>query len=129
MGLDHMEKTKTRLTICGVDYVLLSSKDEAFMQELGDELNENMTRLLQSNGRISATQAAVLCALEAMADARDAHATAENLRARIQDYLEDAAQMKKQAELSRHEAEQLQREIVELKRTRGERPNPRENRR
>ena len=66
-----------------------------------------------------ATQAAVLCALGAMDEAREAQTTAENLRARIQDYLEDAAQMKKEAELSRHEAERLQREVSELKRWKG----------
>ena len=114
--MDHMEKNKVRLTICGVEYVLLSAKDEDFMQALGAQLHNDMTQLVQSNGRISATQAAVLCALEAMADACEAHTTAENLRARIQDYLEDAAQMKKEAEIARYEAEQLQREIEQLKR-------------
>ena len=114
--MDHTEKTKTRLTICGVDYVLLGQKDEAYMQALGEQLNENMTRLLQSNGRVSATQAAVLCALEAMSEAHEAYATAENLRTRIQDYLEDAAQMKKEAEAARHEAELAQRELAQLKR-------------
>ena len=112
--MEHIDKTK--VTICGVDYVLRSARDAAYTQTLGAELNENMTRLVQSNGRISATQAAVLCALEAMAEARDATATAENLRARIQDYLEDAAQMKREAELARAEAEQLLREMAQLKR-------------
>ena len=110
------EKTRVHLNICGVDYALLSARDANYIQALGAELNDNMTKLVQSNGRISATQAAVLCALEAMADACDAHATAENLRARIQDYLEDAAQMKREAELARAEAEQLLREMAQLKR-------------
>jgi succinate dehydrogenase/fumarate reductase flavoprotein subunit len=46
-----------------------------------------------------------------MAEARDAHAAAENLRERIQDYLDDAAQAKR-------EAERLQAELAELKRRR-----------
>ncbi|MDR0530447.1 MAG: cell division protein ZapA [Oscillospiraceae bacterium] len=111
-----MEKNRVRLTICGVDYVLLSERSAAYMQELGNELNGHMLQLLKENGRVSATQAAVLCALEAMDAARESQAAAENLRARIQDYLEDAAQLKKEAELSRHEAELLHREIAELKR-------------
>lgn len=114
--MDNTEKIKTNITICGVEYVLLSDKDEAYMQTLGAQLHEGMTRLLQSNGRISATQAAVLCALEAMSNARDAHTTAENLRERIQDYLEDAAQMKKQAEFSHARAEGLQKEVERLER-------------
>ena len=116
--MEHIEKMKVHLNICGVDYVLLSEREPADIQALGAELNKNMIRLVQSNGRISATQAAVLCALEAMADARDAQSTAENLRARIQDYLEDAAQMKREAELARAEAEQLLRELTQLRRKR-----------
>jgi len=114
--VEKSEKRRVCLTICGVDYVLLSGKDDEYMHALGAQLHESMTRLLRDNGRISATQAAVLCALEAMDEAREAQTTAENLRTRIQDYLEDAAQMKKEAELSRHEAERLHREIGELKR-------------
>ena len=114
--MERLEKQRVVLNICGVDYVLLCDKDEEYIRALGTELHDAMTRLLRGNGRVSATQAAVLCALEAMDDAREAHTTSENLRARIQDYLEDAAQMKKEAELSRHEAETLHREIAELKR-------------
>jgi cell division protein ZapA len=110
------ERTKVRLTICGLDYVLLSEKQEEYIQALGEQLNDHIVRLLKENGRISATQAAVLCALEAMDEAHEAQVTSENLRSRIQDYLEDASQMKKESELSRHEAELLHREIAELKR-------------
>ena len=115
-SVENTEKRRVSMTICGVDYVLLCDKDEGYMRALGAELHDAMTRMLRENGRASATQAAVLCALEAMNEAREAQTTAENLRARIQDYLEDAAQMKKEAELSRHEAELLQRENNELKR-------------
>jgi cell division protein ZapA len=109
------EKTRVRLHICGLEYVLLSAKDEEYMQKLGEILNENMAGLLQSNGRISATQAAVLCALEAMAEARDAQLTAENLRARIQDYLEDAARAKREAEMARQELETLSKQMAVMK--------------
>jgi cell division protein ZapA (FtsZ GTPase activity inhibitor) len=114
-GVENTEKRRVSLTICGVDYVLLCEKDEEYMRALGANLHEAMTRMLRENGRVSATQAAVLCALQSMDEARESQTSAENLRARIQDYLEDAAQMKKEAEFSRHEAERLHREIAELK--------------
>ena len=117
--MENTEKRRMRLTICGVDYVLLCGKDEEYMAALGAQLQDDIIRTMRENGRISATQAAVLCALQAMDEAREAQTTAENLRARIQDYLEDAAQMKKEAELSRHEAEQLHRENAELKKWKG----------
>ncbi|MDR2753934.1 MAG: cell division protein ZapA [Oscillospiraceae bacterium] len=115
--MEHQDKQRQRLrlVIGGVDYVLLSEKSEDYMQGLGATLNEKITQLMRANGRISATQAAVLCALEAMDDAHAAQETADNLRTRIQEYLEDAARMKKEAALSRHEAELLHREVTELK--------------
>jgi cell division protein ZapA (FtsZ GTPase activity inhibitor) len=112
------EKQKVSLTICGVSYVLLSQRDEAYMRALGAQLGEKMSALTKGNGRVSATQAAVLCALQAMDETQEAIGAAENLRGRIQEYLEDAAQMKREAELARHEAEQLRREVAELKRGR-----------
>jgi cell division protein ZapA (FtsZ GTPase activity inhibitor) len=90
------ERRKIGLSICGVNYVLLSERDEAYMRELGAQLEEKMKSLTRGSGSISATQAAVLCALLAMDETREAVIAAENLRARIQDYLEDAAQMKKE---------------------------------
>jgi len=117
--VENTEKRRVCLTICGVDYVLLCDKDDEYMRALGAELNDTMARTLRENGRVSATQAAVLCALRYMDEAREAQTSAENLRTRIQEYLEDAARLKREAEHWRHEAEQLQREAAELKRGKG----------
>ncbi|MDR2524591.1 MAG: cell division protein ZapA [Oscillospiraceae bacterium] len=111
-----MEKNRVCITVCGVDHVILSEKPAEYMQQLGAALHEQMQGLLRANGRMSVTQAAVLSALSFMDAAKEAETTAENLRSRIQDYLEDAARMKKEAELARHEAERLHRELAELKR-------------
>ncbi len=113
-----MDKTRVCLTVCGVDHVILSDKPQEYIEQLGEQLNEEMLRLLRANGRMSVTQAAVVSALSYMDAARAAEVTAENLRSRIQDYLEDAARMKKEAELARHEAERLHRELSDLKRRR-----------
>ena len=114
-----MEKTRVYLTVCGVDHVILSDKPREYIEQLGAQLNEEMLRLLRANGRMSVTQAAVVSALSYMDAAREAETTSENLRSRIQDYLEDAARMKKEAELARHEAERLHRELTEIKRRKG----------
>ncbi|MDR1464015.1 MAG: cell division protein ZapA [Oscillospiraceae bacterium] len=113
-----MEKNRIQITICGVEYVLVSENEEPYVASLAAELENKMRALLQEQGRMSATQAAVLCALNAMDEARQALVTAEGLRAGIQDYLEDAARLKKEAELSRHEAERLHKELMDLKRKR-----------
>ena len=111
-----MEKSKVRLTICGVDLVIMSEKPQAYIEELGTELNGTMSGMLKNSGRISATQAALLCALDAMDAAREANITSEKLRASMQDYLTDSSRLRIEAEHSRNEAEKMHRELVELRR-------------
>jgi len=103
------DQTTVRLSICGLDYMLLTQKDERYMQALGQQLQANMNQMMQQNARLSATQAAVLCALRAMDEAFDAQTDAENLRERIGEYLDDATQARREAAL-------LEGEIAELKR-------------
>ncbi|MCL2195230.1 MAG: cell division protein ZapA [Oscillospiraceae bacterium] len=103
------DQTTVRLSICGLDYILLTQKDESYMQALGQQLQVTMNQMMQHNTRLSATQAAVLCALRAMDEAFDAQTDAENLRERIGEYLDDATQ-------ARREAAMLQSEITDLKR-------------
>ncbi|MCL2446272.1 MAG: cell division protein ZapA [Oscillospiraceae bacterium] len=103
------DQTTVRLSICGLDYMLLTAKDEGYMQALGQQLQATMNQMMQHNSRLSATQAAVLCALRAMDEAFDAQTDAENLRERIGEYLDDATQ-------ARREATMLQSEIADLKR-------------
>jgi len=103
------DQTTVRLSICGLDYVLRTAKDEGYIQALGQQLQTNMTLMMQQNTRLSAVQAAVLCALHAMDEAFDAQTDAENLRERIGEYLDDATQARREAAL-------LQSEIADLKR-------------
>jgi hypothetical protein len=74
-----------------------------------------MEQIMRSNTRISATQAAVLCALEALEQADVAQKSMEELRRKLRLALEDSAKLNQDAELSRRECEQLRREISTLR--------------
>ena len=110
-----MDKNKVRLSICGVDYFITTDDDGKYIQTLGDELDLRMNKLMRENSRISITQAAVLAALEYSDFAKKAELSAENLRSQIQEYLEDAARAKTNAEVSRREAERLGKELSTLR--------------
>ena len=86
-----MEKNKVKLTICGAEYIIGSDEDSKYMIELGDEVDEKISTILKQNPRISVTQAAVLAALEFADSEKKAVVSAENLRSKIQEYLEDSA--------------------------------------
>ncbi len=110
-----MDKIKVRLSICGVDYFITTDDDSKYIQTLGDELDLRMNKLMRENSRISITQAAVLAALEYSDNAKKAELSADNLRSQIQEYLEDAARAKTNAEVSRREAERLGKELSTLR--------------
>jgi len=110
-----MEKNKVKLSICGVDYFITTDDDGKYIQTLGDELDLKMNRLMRENSRISITQAAVMAALQYADVAKKDEQSAENLRSQIQEYLEDAARAKTNAEVSRREAERLGKELSTLR--------------
>ncbi|HOU09944.1 MAG TPA: cell division protein ZapA [Clostridiales bacterium] len=107
-----MDKSKVKLSICGEDYLITTDDDVKYVQSLGDELDMRLTRIMRENSRLSVTQAAVLAALEYLDSAKKAEQSAENLRSQIQEYLEDAARAKTNAEIHRREAERLGKELA-----------------
>lgn len=113
-----MEKNKVKLKIAGNEYSIFAEDDAKYVVELGDEVDARMTELMRDNSRLSVTQAAILCALDYADEFKKAQQSAENLRSQIQEYLEDAARARTDAEITRREAERLGKELAAL-RTKG----------
>lgn len=110
-----MDKNKVKLTIAGTDYIISTEDDAEYTENLGKELDEKIRQILKDSGRLSVTQAAILCALEYADTAKKCEESAENLRSQIQDYLEDAARARTDAEITKREAERLSRELASLR--------------
>ena len=114
-----MEKNKVKLTICGAEYIIGSDEDSKYMIELGDEVDEKISTVLKQNPRISVTQAAVLAALEFADSEKKAVVSAENLRSKIQEYLEDSARAKTDREIAIRETDRIAKEFAEYKKRHG----------
>lgn len=106
---------KISLTIAGESYNISTDDDLEYVSALAAELDEKIRNTLQTNPRISVTQASVLTALDYADMCKKTEDICETLRSQIQDYLEDAARAKTDAEISRKEAEKLAKEIAKLK--------------
>ncbi|MBQ9849883.1 MAG: cell division protein ZapA [Clostridia bacterium] len=106
---------KIRLMIAGEEYNLSTDDDLDYVAALGAELNEKISALMSSNARISVTQAAIVTALEYADEAKKSEQTSDNLRTQIQEYLEDAARARTDAEISKREAERLAKELASYK--------------
>lgn len=112
-GEIHMEKL--RLMIAGSEYVISTDDDPDYVTGLAAKIDERIKQIMSSSSRASVTQAAILVALEYADEASKGAESAVNLRSQIQEYLEDAARAKTDAEISKREAERLAKELSALR--------------
>lgn len=113
--MKSMEKNRVTLKICGVDYFITTEDSPEYAKQLGKELDEGMTELIEKNPCLSVTQIAVLHSLGILDDYHKAVQSAENLRSKIREYLEDAAEARSESEVFRREIERLHREVQGLR--------------
>ncbi len=112
-GVKAMEKIK--LTIANDTYNISTDDDLEYVARLGEELDKKISALMRDNARISVTQAAIVTALEYADAAKKSEITSDNLRAQIQEYLEDAARARTDVEISKRELERVTKELAALK--------------
>lgn len=106
-----MEKNKVKLSIAGSDYYVTTDDDPKYVLDLGNSLDETLSKIIAANNRLSVTQAAILASLEYADEARKATETADNLRSQIKEYLEDSARYKMEAEVAKRDVERLTKEL------------------
>ena len=111
-----MPTSKVRLNICGSSYVVSTTENESYMQNLAERLNLDMNELMASSKSVSITTAAVMTALNYRDELEKASGSADNMRRQIKDYLEDAASAKMAAEELRREVASQRKRIEELER-------------
>ncbi len=108
-----MEKIK--LKIGNEEYSIATDDNLEYVAKLGEELDSKLSTLMNVNARISVTQAAIVTALEYADAAKKSEMTSENLRAQIQEYLEETARARTDVEIMKRENERLLKEIASLK--------------
>lgn len=109
------EKNRVKLKICGNEFYIVSDDNEEYIQMVAAKVDHYLQNLMNRSTTMSTTMAAVFAALEFCDEAAKATESADNLRAQIKDYLEEAAAAKSEAaELRRREIE-LERENITLR--------------
>lgn len=94
------------INICGEDYTLIADEAASYMQKVGAYVDEKLNDVL-TNAKVGRTDAAVLTAVNITDELFKAQDTAEQLRAQIKGYLDQAS--KAQSEVS-----ELKREVFRL---------------
>ena len=106
---------KVRVTIAGAPYAIATTDTESYITSLAKKLDEDITKLLDDNGNLSLSKAAVFCAMDYLDEYRKSAGSAENMRNQIQDYIADAARAKLAEDKAKAENEVLQRENAALR--------------
>ena len=78
---------KVRVNIAGTPYAIATTDSEKYILELAKKLDEDITKLLDTNDNLSVTKAAVFCAMDYLDEYRKSTGSAENMRSQIQDYI------------------------------------------
>lgn len=98
------EKSRVKLKICGYDFIITSEDSEEYLKSLAQKTEDHIDKLMSYSSTMSTTMAAIFTALEFCDETEKAGASADNLRAQIKDYLEDAVRAKNEiTELRRRE--------------------------
>lgn len=106
---------KIRLTVGGIEYMVVSDDDEAYVRNIGDRLNQRLEVTRRKNPRLSTTMVAVLTALGFCEELDKAEREREQLKLQLKKAVEDSACTRFDSEEARREIERLSREINVLK--------------
>ena len=106
---------KVRVTIAGAPYAIATTDTENYITTLAKKLDDDITKLLDNNGNLSVTKAAVFCAMDYLDEYKKSTGSAENMRSQIQDYIADAARAKLAEDKAKAENEVLRREAAALR--------------
>ena len=74
---------KVRVTIAGAPYAIATTDTESYITSLAKKLDEDITKLLDDNGNLSLSKAAVFCAMDYLDEYRKSAGSAENMRSQV----------------------------------------------
>ncbi len=106
--MENMNKVK--LTIRGSNYIINTDESVEYTEELGRRIDARMNEIMKGGFFITATQAAILVALEMADELYKSEKNVENFRSQIKDYLEDAAKAKSERDYYKRELERVKTE-------------------
>lgn len=116
-----MRKNKIVLTICGMEFSILSDDSVEYVKATGRAVDEKIKGLVDNNNRLSVAMAAIVAALDYCDELQKTNGSIDNLRAEIKQYLEESAAYRHDAEEARREVERLKRELQNMRIRAGER--------
>ena len=103
-------ENKITVNICGEDYTFVAEEPPSYMQKVAAMVDAKMGEILRAS-HVSRTDAAVLTAMNLADEFLKNQGTAENLRAQLKGYLDEANRAKNEASDLKREVFRLQQQL------------------
>ena len=98
---------KIRLTVGGIEYLVVSEEEETFVRKIGDALNDKLDTIKRQNNCLSTTMVAVLAALDYSEQLEKTKRECESLSLQLKKAVEEAACARLDGEQARKEIDRL----------------------
>jgi len=99
---------RVKIEILGATYTVATPEEEEYVRALASEIDSQMKQLTDADPKLTPNAALVLCAMGYADMFHKSEQAADNMRAQITDYLDDASK-------ARAELDDARREIARLK--------------
>ena len=93
-----MEHNRVKLTIGGLEYVIVSDESAEYVRELGRAVDAAVQERMEANSRMTRERAVVLTALTECDRAHKADADADHLREQLRTYLAENEKLRAEVE-------------------------------
>lgn len=100
-------KNKVTVTIADREYTLVGTEDEAYVQQIANHVDQQITSVMES-AHVSLADGAVLAAVNVTDELFKEQAASENLRRQLKEYLEEATKLKLELSEAKREIFKLQ---------------------
>lgn len=102
---------RVRITINGVSYTIATAEPEEYVLQLAQEIDKQVSGILEKSQNISFNNAMVLTAINYADAYKRSEENADRMRSQIADYLEDAAKARIELDEAKREIAQLRRQL------------------
>lgn len=106
---------KIKLTIGGMDLIVTTDDNEAYVQSVGNEVNNRIREITNKSPFLSTTMACVFASLEYCDESRKARMNTADMEERLKSYREEVACARLESDEARREIERLNKENQTLR--------------
>lgn len=114
-----MMQNTVKIDVLGTSYTITTAESEGYVHSLAEEIDRQVSGILSADTKLSPNGALILVALGYADSLHKAESGADNMRAQVSEYLEDAARAGIERDEAKREVERLRRQIEMMRKMTG----------